>query len=238
MAEQKKSVFQTLNSISVQKHTKKKGNLDYLEWSTAITLANDAFPDGVSYKVREFPTKIYKQICVEDSKECKRYVIVEDVQPLQYCSDGRTAWVEVEVAVADRTVSETLAIMNNKNQSIPVNDITSTDVNKSIKRCLVKALANLGLGLSCWQKDLEESYNATVETVKNAEKALTAIETFKAKVAEGYDRNKLVSWLKANYGCSNPATIEDAEKLNQLKTDLDNLKAEDFKADKKTKEDK
>ena len=236
--ETKKPVFRTLNSISVQGHTKKKQTLDYIEWSTAITLANNAFPDEVSYRVREFPTKIFKQILIEKTKEAERYAIVEDTQPLQYCSDGRTAWVEVEVTVADQTTSETLAVMNNRNQSIPVNEINSTDVNKSIKRCLVKALANMGLGLSLWQKDLEDSYNATVENVKNAEKALTAIETFKAKIAEGYDRDKLVSWLRQNYGTSNPQTIKDAETLNRLKADLDNLKPEDFKPTKKTKESK
>ena len=235
MSEINKPVFHTLNSISVQGLTKKKQNLDYLEWSTAITLTNDAFPDDVTYRVREFPTKIFKPILVEKTKDTERYAIVEDIQPLQYCSDGRTAWVEVEVTVANKTLSETLAIMNNKNQSIPVGEINSTDVNKSIKRCLVKALANMGLGLSLWQKDLEDSYNATVESVKNTEKANNAIETFKAKIAEGYDRDKLVSWLKINYGTSNPQTIKDAEKLNQLKVDLDNLKPEDFKTEKKGK---
>lgn len=197
-----------------------------------LNSCNDAFPDEVSYKVREFPTKVYKQILVEKTKDTERYAIAEDIQPLQYCSDGRTAWVEVEVTVGDRTATETLAIMNNKNQSIPVDNITSTDVNKSIKRCLVKALANLGLGLSLWQKDLDDSYNAAIENVKNAEKANTAIETFKSKITEGYDREKLVSWLRQNYGCSNPQTIKDAEKLNQLKADLDALKAEDFKKSK------
>lgn len=245
MSETKKTVFHTLNSISLKGLTKKKVvenkqkgtryELDYLEWSTAITLANDAFPDQVSYKVREFPTKIFKQILIEEAGNTKKYVIVEDVQPLQYCSDGQTAWVEVEVTVAGCTATETLAIMDSRNQSIKVNEITSTAVNKSIKRCLVKALANMGLGLSLWQKDLEDSYNAAVESVKNTEKANTAIETFKAKIAEGYDRDKLVSFLRQNYGTSNPQTIKDADKLNQLKTDLDNLKAEDFKADKKSK---
>lgn len=236
--ETRKPVFHTLNSISTQGHTKKKNGLDYLEWSTAITLANDAFPDAVSYRVREFPTKIYKQILVEKTGDTERYAIMEDVQPLQYCSDGRTAWVEVEATVADRKASETLAIMNNRHQSIPVGEINSTDVNNSIKRCLVKALANMGLGLSCWQKDLEDSYNAMVENIKNTEKANSAIETFKKKIAEGYDREKLVSWLKINYGTSNPQTIKDADKLNQLKIDLDNLNPEDFKPSKKTKENK
>lgn len=233
--ETKKPVFHTLNSISTQGHTKKKNGLDYIEWSTAITLTNDAFPDAVSYRVREFPTKIYKPFLIEKTGDTERYAIMEDVQPLQYCSDGRTAWVEVEVTVSDRKVTETLAVMNNRNQSIPVGDITSTDVNKSIKRCLVKALANMGLGLSLWQKDLADSYNAMVENVKNAEKANTAIETFKTKIAEGYDRDKLASFLRENYGTSNPNTIKDADELNRLKVDLDNLNPDDFKATKKTK---
>lgn len=231
--ETKKPVFHTLNSISTQGHTKKKNGLDYIEWSTAITLTNDAFPDAVSYRVREFPTKIYKPFLIEKTGDAERYTIMEDVQPLQYCSDGRTAWVEVEVTVSDRKVTETLAVMNNRNQSIPVGDITSTDVNKSIKRCLVKALANMGLGLSLWQKDLADSYNAMVENVKNTEKANTAIETFKAKIAEGYDRDKLASFLRENYGTSNPNTIKDADRLNRLKVDLDNLNPDDFKAAKK-----
>jgi len=231
--ETKKPVFHTLNSISTQGHTKKKNGLDYIEWSTAITLTNDAFPDAVSYRVREFPTKIYKPFLIEKTGDTERYAIMEDVQPLQYCSDGRTAWVEVEVTVSDRKVTETLAVMNNRNQSIPVGDITSTDVNKSIKRCLVKALANMGLGLSLWQKDLADSYNAMVENVKNAEKANTAIETFKAKIAEGYDRDKLASFLRENYGTSNPNTIKDADELNRLKVELDNLNPDDFKAAKK-----
>ena len=233
--ETKKPVFHTLNSISTQGHTKKKNGLDYIEWSTAITLTNDAFPDAVSYRVREFPTKIYKPFLIEKTNDFERYTIMEDVQPLQYCSDGRTAWVEVEVTVSDRKVTETLAVMNNRNQSIPVGDITSTDVNKSIKRCLVKALANMGLGLSLWQKDLADSYNAMVENVKNTEKANTAIETFKAKIAEGYDRDKLASFLRENYGTSNPNTIKDADRLNRLKVDLDNLNPDDFKPAKKTK---
>jgi hypothetical protein len=100
---------------------------------------------------------------------------------------------------------------------------------------MVKCVAEgtlLGIGL--WHKE-ETSESAAIENIKNAEKALTAIETFKAKIAEGYDRDKLASWLKMNYGTGNPSTIKDAEKLNQLKTDLDNLKAEDFKAEKKGK---
>lgn len=233
--ETKKPVFHTLNSISTQGHTKKKNGLDYIEWSTAITLTNDAFPDAVTYRVREFPTKIYKPFLIEKTGDAEKYAIMEDVQPLQYCSDGRTAWVEVEVTVSDRKVTETLAVMNNRNQSIPVGDITSTDVNKSIKRCLVKALANMGLGLSLWQKDLADSYNAMVENVKNTEKANTAIETFKAKIAEGYDRDKLASFLRENYGTSNPNTIKDADRLNRLKVDLDNLNPDDFKPAKKTK---
>jgi len=107
------------------------------------------------------------------------------------------------------------------------------DVNKSLKRCMVKCVAEgtlLGIGL--WHKE-ETSESAAIENVKNAEKANTAIETFKQKIAEGYDRDKLLSFLRQNYGTSNPNTIKDADRLSRLKADLENLKPEDFKAEKK-----
>jgi hypothetical protein len=125
--------------------------------------------------------------------------------------------------------------MDFKNQCITADKITMSDVNKALRRCATKNIAMAtGLGLGLWHKE-EVSEGAAIENTKNAERANTAIETFKAKIDEGYDRNKLVSWLKINYGTSNPQTIKDADKLNQLKADLDNLKAEDFKADKKSK---
>ena len=41
--------------------------------------------------------------------------------------------------------------MNNYNQAIKKEMITTTDINKSIKRCLVKCLAYFGLGLWVYQ---------------------------------------------------------------------------------------
>ena len=48
--------------------------------------------------------------------------------------------------------------MNNRNQSIPVNDVTSTEVNKAIQRSLTKAIARHGLGLYIYAgEDLPDS---------------------------------------------------------------------------------
>ena len=50
-----------------------------------------------------------------------------------------------------------LPIMNFRNQSITVDNITSMDVNKAIQRATVKAIAMHGLGLAVYQgEDLED----------------------------------------------------------------------------------
>jgi hypothetical protein len=208
----------------------------YLPWSRSEELLKLNAPDAELTEIT-FPTEKIITALVGETKDGKQYASHVTTTNMPYFTDGKTAFVKVKLEIPSVEIAceTTLPIMDFKNQSIPIEKITMNDVNKSLKRCMVKCVAEgtlLGIGL--WHKE-ETSESAAIENVKNAEKANTAIETFKAKIDEGYDRNKLVSWLKINYGTSNPQTIKDADKLNQLKTDLDNLKAEDFKADKKSK---
>ena len=56
---------------------------------------------------------------------------------------------------------EYLPIMNLRNKSIPLDEITSFDVNKSIQRSLTKAVARHGLGLYIYAgEDLPEEEKA------------------------------------------------------------------------------
>jgi len=59
--------------------------------------------------------------------------------------------VKVSVTIKELTRSQWLPIMNNFNASIPKDSIKSTDVNKTIQRCLVKCIALFGLGLYIYQ---------------------------------------------------------------------------------------
>lgn len=116
------SVFETLNRINVNEHTEKKGNLTYLSWAWAWAEVKKAYPGAF-------------------------YTIYENRDGLNYHTDGKTAWVKTGVTVEGLEHIEYLPVMDFKNNSIPLEQITSTDVNKAIQRSLTKACARHGLGL-------------------------------------------------------------------------------------------
>ena len=136
MAEKKemktKSVFETLNAIDVSKYTEKKGNLTYLSWAWAWGKVKENYPDAT-------------------------YKIYENAQGLIYHTDGKTCWVKTGVTINNIENIEYLPIMDNRNNSIPLANITSRNVNDSIQRSLTKACARHGLGLYIYAgEDLPE----------------------------------------------------------------------------------
>ena len=230
----KQEFLDKMSKIDVQPYLFVKNGQKYLPWSRCEELLKLNAPDAVITEIT-FPTDKIITAPIKEAKEGKEYASHVTTAQMPYFTDGKTAFVKIrlEIPSVEIVCETTLPIMDFKNQSIPIDKITMNDVNKSLKRCMVKCVAEgtlLGIGL--WHK-IETSESAAIENVKNAEKANTAIETFKAKIAEGYDRDKLASFLRENYGTSNPNTIKDADELNRLKVDLDNLNPDDFKAAKK-----
>lgn len=127
------SVFETLNSINVNGHTELKGRLTYLSWAWAWAEVKKAYPDA-------------------------RYTIYENADGLFYHTDGKTCWVKTGVEINGLEHIEYLPVMNNTNRSIPLESVTSTDVNKAIQRSLTKACARHGLGLYIYAgEDLPEA---------------------------------------------------------------------------------
>lgn len=235
----KQEFLDKMSKIDVQPYLFVKNGQKYLPWSRCEELLKLNAPDAVITEIT-FPTDKFITAPIKEAKEGKEYASHVTTAQMPYFTDGKTAFVKIklEIPSVEIVCETTLPIMDFKNQSIPIDKITMNDVNKSLKRCMVKCVAEgtlLGIGL--WHK-IETSESAAIENIKNAEKANTAIETFKAKIAEGYDRDKLASFLRENYGTSNPNTIKDADELNRLKVDLDNLNPDDFKTTKKTKESK
>ena len=117
-----KSIFETLNSINVSDKIEKKGNLSYLSWAWAWAELKKHYPTST-------------------------YTVYENQDGLNYHHDGKTAWVKTGVTVNEIENIEYLPVMNNRNKSILVGQITSFDVNSSIQRSLTKAIARHGLGL-------------------------------------------------------------------------------------------
>ncbi len=131
------NVFETLNNINVNGHVEKKNGLSYLSWAWAWTEVKKAFPDA-------------------------QYTIYENANGWCYHTDGKTGWVKTGVTIANQEYIEYLPIMDFKNKSIPVDNITSFDVNKAIQRSLTKALARHGLGLYIYAgEDLPEEEQLT-----------------------------------------------------------------------------
>ena len=125
--------FITLNNIDCSKKIEKKNGLSYLSWAWAW---------GEIKKIH--PTANYK--------------IYETENGINYWTDGRTGWVKTGVTIDDIEHIEYLPIMDFKNKSIPLESITSFDVNKAIQRSLTKARARHGLGLYIYAgEDLPEN---------------------------------------------------------------------------------
>ena len=144
MAEKERSVFVILNDINVDDKTKEKGKLTYLPWAAAWAEVKKLYPDA------QF--KVHPQIMDEFGNT--RF----------WHDDGRTGWVEVSVTINELTHTETLAIMDFKNEAIAAGKITSTDANKAMKRCLVKACALHGIGLYIYLgEDLPETTSKIIE---------------------------------------------------------------------------
>lgn len=127
-----KSVFKTLNEINVNDKIEKKGKLSYLSWAWAWARVKENYPEAY-------------------------YTIYENAQGMNYHTDGRTCWVKTGVTINGLEHIEYLPVMNNQNKSIPLEQVTSFNVNTSIQRSLTKACARHGLGLYIYAgEDLPE----------------------------------------------------------------------------------
>lgn len=126
------TVFETLKNVNVNGHTEKKNGLTYLSWAWAWAELLNRYPDST-------------------------YTVYENKDGWCYHTDGRTAWVKTGVTVEGKEYIEMLPVMDFKNRSIPLDSITSMDVNKAIQRSLTKAVARHGLGLYIYAgEDLPE----------------------------------------------------------------------------------
>jgi hypothetical protein len=119
-------VFKKLAELDIKSKIEKKGNQDYISWATAWGLVKTHYPKAV------------------------RTVYEDTLTGLNYFNDGKTGYVKVGITIEGLEHIDYLPIMNFKNQSIPIESITSMDVNKTIQRSTAKAIAMHGLGLQLW----------------------------------------------------------------------------------------
>jgi len=173
MENQVKSVYSTLSQTSVREKIERKGNLDYLSWANAWHMLKTAYPNA------------------------QRKVYEHDHTGFNYFTDGRTAYVKVGIIVNDLEHIDYLPVMDFRNNALPIDKVTATDVNKTIQRSTAKAIAMHGLGLSLWTG---EDVPVTVD-VAQAPQESSLIELTKGsenweKVAQYITLNKQIGLEK------------------------------------------
>ena len=111
--------FATLNAINVSEHIEKKGGFSYLSWPFAVAQLRLADPTATWSVVR--------------------------FDGLPYLASDVGVFVEVAVTVQGVTLSQIHPVLDGRNR--PLLSPNSFDINTSIQRALVKAIALHGLGL-------------------------------------------------------------------------------------------
>lgn len=171
---EEKNYFSELYQINVNENVEKKNGLSYLSWAWAWAEVKKIHPNA-QYKVYE--------------KDDGRI----------YWDDGKTAWVKTSVTIEDIEHIEYLPVMDYKNKSILIENITSFDVNKTIQRSLTKACARHGLGLYIYAgEDLPE----TILTEEKKEDLKNKITDLK-KDATKEEIEKRINILK-DFGVTKP----------------------------------
>ena len=149
--------FAVLNDINVNDKVKTKMGLNYLSWAYAWGELLKAYPDA-TLTVYNRTIETNETITTEDKDNgVTRTVVNKSTQEVPYFTDGRTCFVKVGVSIQGIEYIEYFPIMGLKNDAIPANRVTMTDVNKALQRAFVKACARHGLGLYIYAgEDLPE----------------------------------------------------------------------------------
>ena len=127
------NVFETLSKIRLK--VEKKGRFNYASWVEAWSAVKKHYPEA-NYRVIPYIVEKFKDDMVVKTEKL--------VHPISSEGGG---FVKVSVKIGELEHEECFPILNNYNKHIKYDFINAFDVNTSIKRALVKCLAQFGLGL-------------------------------------------------------------------------------------------
>lgn len=180
--------FNDLYAVNVNGHTEKKNNLTYLSWAWAWGEIKKRHPDAT-------------------------YTVYENADGWNYHTDGRTCWVKTGVTVNGIEHIEYLPVMDYKNKSISIENVTSFDVNKAIQRSLTKACARHGLGLYIYAgEDLPEEEAAEKQDASRNAKNIAANNIISALAkARGKSDGEILNALMRQISKPEGTTIESLE---------------------------
>lgn len=213
--------------IEEKKVETKKGKtftLNYLSWAFAHAEMKKIDPDA---KVVEREFTHYRLLGEH---------LIEEKKP--WLADQAGAMVNVTVKMLDREENEWLYVMDNSNQS--VSDPNAAQINKTLKRCFVKALAKFGLGLSLYiGEDTKAAADKKSEPM-TLDKALAYTLTFgkhngKTLEAVNKEGDGYIKWL-ANSDKTKPEVKEAANMILNPPKENSEPKSEQVESENKRKE--
>lgn len=155
--------FAELLAVNVSEHIEKKNGFSYVSWPFAVAELRKRHPDA-TWNVTRHDGKPY----IETPAGC---------------------FVEVAVTVGGVTLSQIHPVLNHANR--PIKEPTAFDINTSIQRALVKAIALHGLGLYVYAgEDLPpgEKESKQEEDPRRAE----VVGDLEAAAARGMDAFKML----------------------------------------------
>lgn len=210
--EAKKGIYETLREVNVNEHTEKKGNLTYLSWVWALDQLYLHYPEA-------------------------EVIVHKNPDGWPYWTDGRTCWVDVEVEIPEQLEMITeggevaydhkmlmtrreyaYPIMNYQNKSIPLDKVTSFDVNTSIQRAITRCIARFGLGFYIYAgEDLPPEENA--ERAAALLKEWQEVDSMLTQAGVDRYNPKVIEWVssqvKVDLDTLNPTDLLTAPELMQ-----------------------
>jgi hypothetical protein len=159
-----KNYFIELYEEDVSAYVEKKNGLNYVSWAYAWKGIKEKHPTAT-------------------------YTIYENPDGWNYFTDGRTCWVKTGVTIDGLEHIEYLPVMDYRNKAIPLERVTSFDVNTAIQRSLTKACARHGYGLKVYAgEDVEAATKESQGPMTDAQR--------EELVSLGVDLEQLCTYFK------------------------------------------
>lgn len=155
--------FAELAAINVSDHVEKKGQFNYLSWPYAVAQLR-LFDESATWTIERF-------------------------NGLPYLTTEHGTFVEVSVTVRGVTLSQIHPVLDSRNKTIPVP--SAFDINTSIQRCLVKAIALHGLGLNVYAgEDLPNTDHESAQRVVPSTQTSGLVPAPFGKVREALEKQR------------------------------------------------
>lgn len=160
--------FVELSKIDVSEHIEKKNNFSYLSWAYAVAQLRSVDPEA-TWEILRF-----------------------DGMP--YLKTDCGYFVEVAVTVKGITLSQIHPVLDHRNK--PIEQPNSFQINTSIQRCLVKAIALHGLGLYIYAGEDLPMDNTPPSPISSEQLGDLKLKVLELKQLSKADESKIYARLK------------------------------------------